>query len=175
MKEALEGKLLISILAGTTIPMMKEWVPETCTVVRSMPNTPSKVRLDSASSHRRGIKLTVLPHILLRRPQIREGMTVLSTLPPSDPQTPLYRDILMALFNPLGKCRFMDEKVCLLASLLPRPATDLLRPCLPVAPFSSPITLRTRRNSTSTPSPPSADQDLLSCASYWKLWPTEES
>lgn len=45
MKEALEGKLLISILAGTTIPMMKEWVPETCTVVRSMPNTPSKVSL----------------------------------------------------------------------------------------------------------------------------------
>ncbi|ORY60406.1 pyrroline-5-carboxylate reductase [Leucosporidium creatinivorum] len=83
MSEALEGKLLISILAGTTISMMREWVPASCTVVRSMPNTPSK---------------------------IREGMTVLSTLPPSDPKTPLNRDILMALFNPLGKCRFMDEK-----------------------------------------------------------------
>lgn len=44
MSEALEGKLLISILAGTTISMMREWVPETCTVVRSMPNTPTKVR-----------------------------------------------------------------------------------------------------------------------------------
>lgn len=43
MSEALEGKLLISILAGTTISMMREWVPESCTVVRSMPNTPSKV------------------------------------------------------------------------------------------------------------------------------------
>jgi len=43
MSEALEGKLLISILAGTTIGMMREWVPSSCTVVRSMPNTPSKV------------------------------------------------------------------------------------------------------------------------------------
>jgi len=43
MSKALEGKLLISILAGTTIGMMREWVPKSCTVVRSMPNTPSKV------------------------------------------------------------------------------------------------------------------------------------
>lgn len=43
MTEALEGKLLISILAGTTIAMMRDWVPKSCTVVRSMPNTPSKV------------------------------------------------------------------------------------------------------------------------------------
>ncbi|KAM0789225.1 hypothetical protein ACM66B_000068 [Microbotryomycetes sp. NB124-2] len=83
MSQALEGKLLISILAGTTIGMMREWVPASCTVVRSMPNTPSK---------------------------IREGMTVVSTLDPSNSKTPYYRDILMALFTPLGKCRFMDEK-----------------------------------------------------------------
>ncbi|BGP40659.1 delta 1-pyrroline-5-carboxylate reductase [Rhodotorula kratochvilovae] len=83
MSEALEGKLLISILAGTTISMMREWVPESCTVVRSMPNTPSK---------------------------IREGMTVVSSLDPTDPKTPVQRDILMALFTPLGRCRFMDEK-----------------------------------------------------------------
>lgn len=83
MNKALEGKLLISILAGTTIGMMREWVPKSCTVVRSMPNTPSK---------------------------IREGMTVVSSLDPSNPQTPVQRDILMALFTPLGKCRFMDEK-----------------------------------------------------------------
>ncbi|GAA5948466.1 hypothetical protein JCM3765_004892 [Sporobolomyces pararoseus] len=83
MSKALEGKLLISILAGTTIGMMREWVPNSCTVVRSMPNTPSK---------------------------IREGMTVVSSLSPSNPQTPVQRDILMALFTPLGKCRFMDEK-----------------------------------------------------------------
>ncbi|KAK4334993.1 Pyrroline-5-carboxylate reductase [Rhodotorula toruloides] len=83
MSEALEGKLLISILAGTTISMMREWVPSSCTVVRSMPNTPSK---------------------------IREGMTVVSSLDPSDAKTPVNREILMALFTPLGKCRFMDEK-----------------------------------------------------------------
>ncbi|GAA5839162.1 hypothetical protein JCM11251_003693 [Rhodosporidiobolus azoricus] len=83
MSEALEGKLLISILAGTTISMMREWVPSSCTVVRSMPNTPSK---------------------------IREGMTVISSLDPADPKTPVNREILTALFTPLGKCRFMDEK-----------------------------------------------------------------
>lgn len=43
MSKALEGKLLISILAGTTISMMTSWVPASCTVVRSMPNTPTKV------------------------------------------------------------------------------------------------------------------------------------
>ncbi|KAM0748132.1 pyrroline-5-carboxylate reductase [Meredithblackwellia eburnea MCA 4105] len=83
MAEALDGKLLISILAGTTIGMMKAWVPETCTVVRSMPNTPTK---------------------------IREGMTVLSTLSPTDPKSSVNRGILTALFTPLGKCRFLDEK-----------------------------------------------------------------
>ncbi|CEQ41369.1 SPOSA6832_03098, partial [Sporobolomyces salmonicolor] len=83
MSEALEGKLLISILAGTTIRMMRDWVPSSCTVVRGMPNTPSK---------------------------IREGMTVVSSLDPENPKTPVNREILMALFTPLGKCRFMDEK-----------------------------------------------------------------
>ncbi|SCZ98225.1 BZ3500_MvSof-1268-A1-R1_Chr7-1g09063 [Microbotryum saponariae] len=83
MYEALQGKLLISILAGTTISQYREWVPKSCTVVRAMPNTPSK---------------------------IREGMTVLSSLSPSDPETPKNRDILLALFTPLGRCRFMDEK-----------------------------------------------------------------
>lgn len=38
-------------------------------------------------------------------------MTVVSTLDPTNSRTPFYRDILMALFTPLGKCRFMDEKV----------------------------------------------------------------
>ncbi|SGY80389.1 BQ5605_C008g05374 [Microbotryum silenes-dioicae] len=84
MYKALQGKLLISILAGTTISQYREWVPKSCTVVRAMPNTPSK---------------------------IREGMTVLSSLSPSDPETPKNRDILLALFTPLGRCRFMDEKV----------------------------------------------------------------
>lgn len=37
-------------------------------------------------------------------------MTVLTTLSPTDPQSIKYREILLALFTPLGKCRFLDEK-----------------------------------------------------------------
>lgn len=49
-------------------------------------------------------------------------MTVLSTLTPSDPKTPVNRDILLNLFTPLGKCRFLDEKVCF--SLFQTPTRD---------------------------------------------------
>lgn len=45
MKEALDGKLLISILAGVTIKQMKQLVLPSTKVVRAMPNTPCKVRL----------------------------------------------------------------------------------------------------------------------------------
>ncbi|GAA6044203.1 hypothetical protein JCM8097_004669 [Rhodosporidiobolus ruineniae] len=83
MREALEGKLLVSILAGTTISQLQDCVPESCAVVRSMTNTPAK---------------------------IREGMTVISSLDPSNPKTDAHRDILTELFTPIGKCRFMDEK-----------------------------------------------------------------
>lgn len=103
MSAALEGKLLISILAGTTISMMRAWVPASCTVVRSMPNTPTKVR--PMSIGRSGSELMACDE------QIREGMTVLSTLDPADPKTHTNRAILLALFTPLGKCRFLDEKV----------------------------------------------------------------
>lgn len=44
MSEALEHKLLISILAGTTIGQLVSWVPASTRVVRAMPNTPCKVR-----------------------------------------------------------------------------------------------------------------------------------
>ena len=43
IKEALDGKLLISILAGVRIAQLEEWVLPTTRVVRSMPNTPCKV------------------------------------------------------------------------------------------------------------------------------------
>lgn len=49
MKEALEGKLLISILAGVTILQLQGMVLPSTKVVRAMPNTPCKVR--SASTH----------------------------------------------------------------------------------------------------------------------------
>jgi len=45
-------------------------------------------------------------------------MTVVSSLDASNPQTPVQREILMALFTPLGKCRFMEEKVNLLSQLV---------------------------------------------------------
>lgn len=41
--EALDGKLLISILAGVTIAQLEEWVLPTTRIVRAMPNTPCKV------------------------------------------------------------------------------------------------------------------------------------
>ena len=45
MKEALEGKLLISILAGVTIAQLQAMVLSSTKVVRAMPNTPCKVRV----------------------------------------------------------------------------------------------------------------------------------
>lgn len=43
MKEALSGKLLISVLAGTTIKQIQDIVGPDTIVVRAMPNTPCKV------------------------------------------------------------------------------------------------------------------------------------
>lgn len=43
LKEALRGKLLVSILAGVTISQITDWVLPTTKVIRAMPNTPCKV------------------------------------------------------------------------------------------------------------------------------------
>ncbi|CAE6516996.1 unnamed protein product [Rhizoctonia solani] len=88
---ALEGKLLISILAGVTIQQLTDMVPPSTRVVRAMPNTPCR---------------------------IREGMTVVTTIPFSSSPTPsaldlqleLDRAIILALFSSIGRCRFLDEK-----------------------------------------------------------------
>ncbi|KAK7054987.1 delta 1-pyrroline-5-carboxylate reductase [Paramarasmius palmivorus] len=82
MKEALDGKLLISILAGVTIAQLSSWVLPTTKVIRAMPNTPCK---------------------------IREGMTVVSTIPTSSDEE-LDRDIILKIFSSIGRCRFLDEK-----------------------------------------------------------------
>ncbi|KAG6919933.1 hypothetical protein DXG01_013282 [Tephrocybe rancida] len=82
MKEALDGKLLISILAGVTIRQISGWVLPTTKVIRAMPNTPCK---------------------------IREGMTVVSTLPPS-PDAETDHAITLKIFSSIGRCRFLDEK-----------------------------------------------------------------
>src|SRR6478736_4277876 len=39
--------------------------------------------------------------------QIREGMTVVSPLDPSDAH---YRSLILAIFTSCGRCRFLDEK-----------------------------------------------------------------
>lgn len=83
MEEALSNKLVVSILAGTTIKQLQAIVPQSTRVVRAMPNTPC---------------------------QIREGMTILSALSPSCPHTSQTRAILLALFTPISRCRFLDEK-----------------------------------------------------------------
>ncbi|KAG8733714.1 delta 1-pyrroline-5-carboxylate reductase [Ceratobasidium sp. 423] len=91
MAAALQGKLLISILAGVTIRQLTDMVPASTRVVRAMPNTPCRVR---------------------------EGMTVVTTIPSSSSPTPsaldlrlgLDRSIILALFSSIGRCRFLDEK-----------------------------------------------------------------
>ncbi|KAL4067859.1 pyrroline-5-carboxylate reductase dimerization-domain-containing protein [Scleroderma yunnanense] len=86
MKEALDGKLLISILAGVTIAQLKDLVLPTTKVVRAMPNTPCR---------------------------IREGMTVVSNLPPPASDTDdaeLDRSIILKIFSSIGRCRFLEEK-----------------------------------------------------------------
>jgi len=82
IKEALAGKLLISILAGVTIAQLSNWVLPSTTVIRAMPNTPCR---------------------------IREGMTVVSNLPPSDAQG-LNKEIILKIFSSIGRCRFLEER-----------------------------------------------------------------
>jgi pyrroline-5-carboxylate reductase len=79
--QALEGKLLISILAGVTISQISAWVSPSTKVVRAMPNTPCK---------------------------IREGMTVASIPHSSDVEVD--RSIILKIFSSIGRCRFLDEK-----------------------------------------------------------------
>ncbi|KAL1709777.1 pyrroline-5-carboxylate reductase dimerization-domain-containing protein [Schizophyllum commune] len=78
--DALEGKLLVSILAGVTQAQLVGWVRPTTRVIRAMPNTPCK---------------------------IREGMTVLCN---NSPITELDRAILLKIFSSIGRCSFLDEK-----------------------------------------------------------------
>ncbi|THU86439.1 pyrroline-5-carboxylate reductase [Dendrothele bispora CBS 962.96] len=82
MQEALDGKLLISILAGVTISQLTGWVLPSTTVIRAMPNTPCK---------------------------IREGMTTISTIPNS-PNQELHNAIILKIFTSIGRCVILDEK-----------------------------------------------------------------
>jgi pyrroline-5-carboxylate reductase len=48
LKQALDQKLLISILAGVTIAQLEDWVLPGTRVVRAMPNTPCRVWIQAA-------------------------------------------------------------------------------------------------------------------------------
>lgn len=80
MREALKGKLLVSILAGVTVRTLEELAPD-ARVVRAMTNTPSK---------------------------IREGMTVISQMPESAADSD--KALLNTFFTAVGRCRFVEEK-----------------------------------------------------------------
>ncbi|KAK0228417.1 pyrroline-5-carboxylate reductase [Armillaria fumosa] len=82
LSEALEGKLLISILAGVTISQLTSWVHPQTRVIRAMPNTPCK---------------------------IREGMTVVSSISASD-NMEVDHAIILKIFSSIGRCRFLEEK-----------------------------------------------------------------
>jgi len=81
MQEAIAGKLVISILAGTTLAQLTALVPPSCRVIRVMPNTASK---------------------------IRESMTVISCEPSLVPQEE--RDMVLWIFSQIGRAVFLSEK-----------------------------------------------------------------
>jgi len=78
--DALQDKLLISILAGLAIDQIKTWVPASTKIVRAMPNTPC---------------------------MIRQGMTVLSCPSNVDEEEKAFA---YWVFTTLGRTKFLDEK-----------------------------------------------------------------
>ncbi|RIB05007.1 pyrroline-5-carboxylate reductase [Gigaspora rosea] len=80
MAEALENKLIISILAGVSLSQLKEWVPTSTKIIRAMPNTPC---------------------------MIQEGMTVMSCPANTNVDD---KTFAMWVFSTLGRVRVLDEK-----------------------------------------------------------------
>ncbi|KAF8473272.1 pyrroline-5-carboxylate reductase dimerization-domain-containing protein [Kalaharituber pfeilii] len=80
MREALEGKLLVSILAGVKMERLAELCSPSTRVVRAMPNTASK---------------------------IREGMTVISL---SDSLPAEEKALVQWIFGQIGKALILPEK-----------------------------------------------------------------
>lgn len=80
MSSALDGKLLISICAGVKTSDLQSLVPPSTRVVRVMPNTAAK---------------------------LRESMTVIS---PSPQVTAQERDMVVWVFNQIGRTLVLDEK-----------------------------------------------------------------
>lgn len=100
LHEALAGKLLVSILAGVTIAQLEEWVPSNTRVLRAMPNTPTKVRIRACAFCNQHAEA-----------QIREGMTVISSLPESQGDfASVDQQRVETIFRSIGRCRFLEEK-----------------------------------------------------------------
>ncbi|KAK9474970.1 pyrroline-5-carboxylate reductase dimerization-domain-containing protein [Dipodascopsis tothii] len=94
MREALQGKILISVLAGKTIAQIQEFVSTPSTlVIRAMPNTPCK---------------------------IRQGMTVIAFPPTSSPSSSVEslaitpsettKTSIQWLFEQTGRALILEEK-----------------------------------------------------------------
>jgi pyrroline-5-carboxylate reductase len=85
MREALAGKLVISIAAGITLDRLALWLPETA-LVRAMPNTPCL---------------------------IGEGMTVLCRLRPGTPNYADDEQLALArqIFSSVGNCLEVEPKL----------------------------------------------------------------
>ena len=103
MRDALHGKLLISILAGMSIPTLRCWVTPETRVIRAMPNTPCKVLVCCISY----ISFPLTYHW-----EIREGMTVISTFPRNYPTETMEfdRNVALNIFSSIGRVRFLEEK-----------------------------------------------------------------
>jgi len=80
MNKALQGKTVVSMLAGMKISQLEELAGEGVRVVRAMPNTASK---------------------------IRQGMTVISA-PPTLPDSE--RKLIFWMFSQIGRCTILEEK-----------------------------------------------------------------
>jgi pyrroline-5-carboxylate reductase len=80
MRGALEGKVVVSILAGVKIQRLKELCPASARIVRAMPNTASK---------------------------IREGMTVISV---EDVVPKEEMELIQWMFSQIGKTLVLPEK-----------------------------------------------------------------
>jgi pyrroline-5-carboxylate reductase len=96
VKDALKGKVLASVLAGVTMSQLCEWAGEECEVVRTMTNTPSKVRL-----------LSPFPTLISKSynlSQIGAGMTLLT---PTDNTETSQR--LQAIFSSCGRVLTVPE------------------------------------------------------------------
>ncbi len=82
MREGLEGKLLVSILAGTTLEQLRGWTAPTTRVVRAMPNAPCR---------------------------IRQGMTVIASTP-GLMDAAQDRETVLWMFGVIGRTLILEER-----------------------------------------------------------------